>query len=46
MITGDDMEVHVCLRLLDRATDHAYCHIYAGVNQARELRHLQRWSSN
>ena len=33
MITGDDMEVHVGLRLLDRATDHAYCHIYAGVTR-------------
>ena len=42
MITDDAMEVHFGLRLLD----HAYCHNYPGVNQARELRHLQCWSSN
>ena len=41
MITDDAMEVHFGLRLLDRAADHAYCHNYPGVNQARELRHLQ-----
>ena len=46
MITDDAMEVHFGLRLLDRAADHAYCHNYPGVNQARELRHLQCWSSN
>ena len=34
------------LRLLDRAEDHAHCHNYLGVNQARELRHLQCWSNN
>ena len=32
-------------RLL-RAAAHAYCHNYHGVNQARELRHLQCWSSH
>ena len=46
MRTDNAMEVHFGLRLLDRATDHAYCHNYPGVNQARELRHLQCWSSN
>ena len=46
MVTDDAMEVHFGLRLLDRVTDHAYCHNYAGVNQARELQHLQCWSSN
>ncbi len=46
MITDDAMEVHFGLRLLDRAADHAHCHNYPGVNQARELRHLQCWSSN
>ena len=46
MITDDAMEVHFGLRLLDRAADHAYCHNYPGVNQTRELRHLQCWSSN
>ena len=45
-ITDDAMEVHFDLRLLDSATDHAYCHNYPGVNQARELRHLQCWLSN
>ena len=34
------------LRLLDRAANHASCHNYPGVNQARELWHLQCWSSN
>ena len=43
MITDDAMEVHFSLRLLDRAADHAYCHNYPGVYQARELRHLQCW---
>ena len=42
----DAMEVHFGLRLLDRTADHAYCHNYPGVNQARELRHLQCWLSN
>ena len=46
MITDDAMEVHFGLRLLDRAADHAYCHNYPGVYQARELRHLQCWSNN
>ena len=46
MRTDDAMEVHFGYRLFDRAADHAYCHNYPGVNQARELRHLQRWSSN
>ena len=46
MITDDAMEVHFGLGLLDRAADHAYCHNYPGVNQARELRHLQCWSNN
>ena len=46
VITDDTMKVHFSLRLLDRATDHAYCHKYPGVNQVRELRHLQCWSSN
>ena len=46
MISDDAMEVHFGFRLLDRAADHAYCHNYSGVNQARELRHLQCWSSN
>ena len=40
------LEVHFGLRLLDRTADHAYCHNYPGVNQARELRHLQFWLSN
>ena len=44
--TDDAMEVHFGLRLLDRAADHAHCHDYPGVNQARELRHLHCWSSN
>ena len=46
MITDDAMEVHFGLRLLDRAADHAHCHNYPGVNQTRELRHLQCWSSH
>ena len=46
MITDDAMEVHFSLRLLDRATDHAHCHYYPGVNQAREVQHLQCSSSN
>ena len=33
MITDNAMEVHFSLTLLDKATDHAYCHIYPGVNQ-------------
>ena len=40
------MKVPFGLRLLDRAADHTYCHNCSGVNQARELRHLQCWSSN
>ena len=40
MITDDAMEVHFGLRLLDRAAD------VPGVNQVRELRHLQCWSNN
>ena len=36
-IVGDDpIMVCVCLKLLDRAEDHAYCHNYAGVNRAKE----------
>ena len=46
MITDDDMEVHFGLRLFDWTADHANCHNYPGVNQARELRHLQCWSGN
>ena len=46
MITDDAMKVHFGLRLPDRAADHAYCHSYPGVSQARELRHLQCWSSH
>ena len=46
MITYDAMKVHFDLRLLDRAADHAYCHNYPGVNQDRELRRLECWSSN
>ena len=46
MITDDAMAVHFNLRLLNRAADHAYCQNYPGVNQVRELRHLQCWSSN
>ena len=42
----DAMEVHFGLIQLGRAADHAYCHSYPGVNQVRELRHLQFWSSN
>lgn len=34
------MKVHFGLRLLDRATYHAYCHNYLSVNQAIELRYL------
>ena len=46
-VTDDAVEVRVGLRLPDRAADHAaYCHNYPRVNQARELRHLQCWSSN
>ena len=45
MIT-DIMGVHFGLRLLDRATDHAYCPDYPGVNQAWELWLLWCWSSN
>ena len=37
----DAMDVHFGLRLLDRASGRASCHNYPGVNQARELRHLQ-----
>ena len=40
------MEVHIGLRLLDRAADYTYRRNYPGVNQALELRHLQCWSSN
>ena len=36
MIADDAMEVHFLLKLLDRAADHASCHNYPGVNQARE----------
>ena len=46
MITDGAAEVHFGLRLLDRAVKHAYCHNYPGVNQARELQHLQYWSSS
>ena len=46
MITDDAMKVHFGLRLLDRAADQAYSHNYPGVNQARELWHLQCWSNN
>ena len=46
MITDDAMKVHFGLRLLDKAADHAYCHNDPSVNQARELQHLQCWSSN
>ena len=46
MITDDAIKVHFGLRLLDRAADHASCHNYPIVNQARELQHLQCWSSN
>ena len=46
MINDDAMKVHFGLRLLERTTDHAYCHNYPGLNQASELRHLQCWSSN
>ena len=46
MRTDDAMEVHFGLRLLDRAADHASCYNYPGVNQARELWHLQCWSSS
>ena len=37
IITDGAMAIHFCLRLLDWATDHAYCHYYPGVNQAQEL---------
>ena len=47
MITDDAVEVHLGLRLLDRAADHeASCHNYPGVSQAREQWHLQCWSSS
>ena len=36
MITDDAMEVHFGLRLLDKAADHAYCHNYPCVSQARK----------
>ena len=42
----DATEVHFGLRLLDRTADPAYCHNYPDVNEAREQRHLERWSSN
>ena len=45
-IADDATEVYFGLRLLDRAADLAYCHNYPVVNQARELRHLQWWSSS
>ena len=45
-VIDDAMKIHFGLRLLDRAAAHAYCHNYPGVNQARELRLLQCWSSN
>ena len=46
-ITDEAMEVHYELRLLDRPqTTLNYCHNHPGVNKARELRHLQCWSSN
>ena len=45
-ITDGAIAVHFGLRLLDRAADHATCHNYPGINQARELRHLQRGSSS
>ena len=41
MITDDALVVLFGLSILDRDADHAYCHNYPGVNQARELRHLQ-----
>ena len=40
MVTDDAMEIHFGLRLLDRATDQAYCHNHPSVNQAWELQHL------
>ena len=47
MLTDDAMVVHFGLILFYRAVvDHAYCRNYPGVNQARDLRHLQCWSSN
>ena len=38
-------EVHLEPRLLDSATDHAYCHNHSGVNQVQEVRQLRCWSS-
>ena len=32
IVTGDAIEVHFALRLLDRSVDHAYCYNYPGVN--------------
>ena len=46
MVIDDAVEVHFGLRLLDRVADHACCHHYSSVNQARELWHLQCWSSS
>ena len=36
MIADDAMEVHIRLKLVDRARDHVSCHNYPSVNQARE----------
>lgn len=40
MIVDDAMDVHISVRLIDRARDHTYCHNYAAVNKAWEQRHL------
>ena len=40
MIVDDAMDVHISVRLIDRARNHTYCHNYAAVNKAWEQRHL------
>ena len=42
MIDEDEgaIEAQFCLRLLDRPTNHVFCHNYPGVDLALELQHL------
>ena len=40
MRIDDAMEVHISVRLLDRARDHTYCRNYAAVNKAWEQQYL------
>ena len=42
IVTGDAIEVHFALRLLDRSVDHAYCYNYPNQSSAEKqlVRHL------